>query len=183
MLAVAQVFAQSPPWTPPGNPPECLSTTLGCNAPINVGRTLQTKDGSLAITNGMLSVPIFQLTGNGAASDKILRSDGSGVASWGNLIVSEGPEGPNEPFFDAFSVNGSVGGSAQKNMGSTAIWSACFLTGFTTDNTSSSRPACKIVKSSASSSWILYAVAGSSDTVHCYAMCIRKEPGFQVYGG
>jgi hypothetical protein len=44
-------FAQTGTWTgpPAGTPPDCPTTTPGCNAPINSGDTLQSKIGSLKV--------------------------------------------------------------------------------------------------------------------------------------
>ena len=49
---VSYVSAQSTWTNPPGSPPNCPDGTRGCDAPLNVGSSGQTKSGGLPLNTG-----------------------------------------------------------------------------------------------------------------------------------
>jgi hypothetical protein len=102
----------------PSNPPTCPSSTSGCNAPINVGSSYQSKAGGLALGTttsqasmldvegigylqslilGKNSGSTFQYLDGNQAAGKVLTSDANGNASWQVGVASS-------------SVSGSIGG-------------------------------------------------------------------------
>jgi len=82
---------------PLSTPPNCVSGNPGCDAPVNVSGSLQTKTGPLNVNGAMIIggirsltnviTPSLQVTGGVDAtapgSGKVLTSDGSGNATWG----------------------------------------------------------------------------------------------------
>lgn len=76
-------------WSAPtANPPTCPTGSPGCDAPLNVGATSQTKLGPLTLNfNNLLTVGLkvlgkIQIVDGNQADGKVLTSDASGIASW-----------------------------------------------------------------------------------------------------
>ena len=63
LFSLALTASASSTWTPPpaGTPPSCPSGTPGCDAPINVGPTAQTKSGLFEVDGGFISGTVSTL--------------------------------------------------------------------------------------------------------------------------
>lgn len=135
VLSANMAFAawQGPPTT--GTPPtNCTAGYPGCDSPLNVSLTTQTKQGTLTVGAGstvaaprdliignntvgntiirngsiypdIVITPALRLTGNGAGANKILTSDASGNATWKTPSGGGGPIATQ--FFSVVLPNGS----------------------------------------------------------------------------
>ncbi len=70
-------------WTnaPAGGPPNCPAGSPGCDAPLNVGPSLQTKIGGLWINSGLRVDGALIFSAN-AGANRVLTSDAVGNATW-----------------------------------------------------------------------------------------------------
>jgi hypothetical protein len=117
ILAVGIQYLFADVWgIAPANPPNCPSTTAGCNAPINAGTSWQYKNGSLTIAPGA-TIPTQIPSPNTPALDVIGGGIFDNLGITGNLVVGSGnPIIPGE-VLTAQDASGTVGWAANGGSG------------------------------------------------------------------
>jgi hypothetical protein len=87
LIAVADTAST---WSAPLHTPStCLSGEPGCDAPINVGSVLQTKNGWLGVV-GLITPNLNVASGTVSTPGSVLTNDGNGNARWSNINCASG---------------------------------------------------------------------------------------------
>ncbi len=161
-VGVGYIFADySAPLTAP---PTCTAGNPGCDAPLNVGPTLQTKGGGLILQS--LTTQIFKLVDSTPTDDagKVLTSDASGVASW---------QKPGINASMTYTMT-KLNGTETMPLGTTNDhFSACFLTRVkvSVSDGGTLGAGCRIDYSPQLDSWSMTAEGTTGDGATCSAIC------------